>query len=395
MFVDFWAVGATTMSSVPMTVGHISSHLLADWLPSLPSSVSTSIIGWPPVLIEARYINGRNVLTLHERSGRTERQWKGVLSWMLGVAGTRQVLAAEGYRWIAPLSAFYSDAVHEVDLSNWHISFPRSSIVADRNPESRSRLRPDYLALRTAAAEVEWAVAESKGTKRSLVSMNSCPRSWANQARNVVITVNDSVIRIPRHLVVATRVNPNASQSFTRRLQLRAWNRRDDSHLPTSSLPPSAALDIVSAHLFGLFGGLQLRENARTIALSVQARSEARRGRVSEVTRRHVDVVAQRCDDELHRRGRAQTRTDGLRSEVFAVDTDRGAIEVDIIEPVFTLARKLQVAENDDAAATALKEADRQLDDWQQRRRTSQPVQEELWLPFGVEIRLPQGFESR
>jgi hypothetical protein len=79
MFVDFWAVGATAMSSVPMTVGHISSHLLADWLPSLPSSVSTSIIGWPPVLIEARYINGRNVLTLHERSGRTERQWKGVL----------------------------------------------------------------------------------------------------------------------------------------------------------------------------------------------------------------------------------------------------------------------------------------------------------------------------
>ena len=108
-----------------------------------------------------------------------------------------------------------------------------------------------------------------------------------------------------------------------------------------------------------------------------------------------MDAVGLRCDDELHTRGRAQTRTDGLRSEVFSIETERGTIEVEIIEPVFTLARKLQVTENDDVAATALKEADRQLDAWQQRQRTSQRGRGDLSLPFGVEIRLPQGFESQ
>jgi hypothetical protein len=45
----------------------------------------------------------------------TGAEW--ALSWMLGVAGARHILASEGYRWIAPLSAFYPDAVQAVDLS--------------------------------------------------------------------------------------------------------------------------------------------------------------------------------------------------------------------------------------------------------------------------------------
>jgi hypothetical protein len=148
--------------------------------------------------------------------------------------------------------------------------------------------------------------------------------------------------------------------------------------------------------LFGLFRGLQLRDNALAVALSVQARAEDRHGRALDATRREVDAVGQRCDDEIHKRRRSQTqRADGLTSEVFTVETDRGTIEVEIIEPVFTLARKLQVAENDDVAATALQEADAQVDEWEHRRRRAQPGHGALSLPFGVEIRLPQGFEIR
>jgi hypothetical protein len=79
---------------------------------------------------------------------RSERQWKSFLSWMLGVAGTRHVLASEGYRWVAPVSAFYTDAVQVVDLSAWNPLFPRSILTTTRRPGSQSRLCPDYLALR-------------------------------------------------------------------------------------------------------------------------------------------------------------------------------------------------------------------------------------------------------
>lgn len=287
MFVDFWDVGATAPTAVRMSTGDICLHLLADWVPSLPASVGTSFIGWPPFLLESRSFNGRDVMTIHKLAGRTERQWKSVLSWMLGIAGTRHVLRLLGYRWIAPLSAFYPDAAQFVDLSQWHVSFPRSSIVADRDPQSASRLRPDYVALRsTGGGTYDWAVAESKGTKVYLGSKTNCPRHWANQARNVVLYVNDGLISIPRHFVIATRVNPNASRASTRRIQLRAWNHREQLDAVAGTLPPGACADIASAHLFGLFRGLGLRENAIAIALSVQARSEVRQSRSPHALRR-------------------------------------------------------------------------------------------------------------
>ena len=94
-----------------MTVGDISSHLLADWVPSLPAAIGSSFIGWPPFLFELTKHRNNDVLAIRPEVGRSERQWKSVLSWMVGVAGARHILASEGYRWIAPLSAFYPEAV--------------------------------------------------------------------------------------------------------------------------------------------------------------------------------------------------------------------------------------------------------------------------------------------
>jgi len=345
-------------------------------------------------LIELVRINGRDVLTLRTEAGRTERQWKSVLSWMLVIAGTRHVLALERYRWIAPLSAFYPEAVQVVDLSAWHVSFPRTSVVIDRDPESRSRLRPDYVRS-TGGGQYEWTVAESKGTQASLASLANCPTAWANQVRNVVITVDGANITIPRHLVVDTRVNPNATRRSTRRIQVRAWNRREDSGLAGPNLPQGFAADIAAAHLFGLFRGLQLRENALALALSVQARAEAHHGQVRDATRRETDHIAQRCDVELRERTRRPQRADSSTSTVIQVATDRGTIDVEIIEPVVTLARKLQQSENEDMAAAALHAADAQIDDWERPRRAGQLEHTDLWLPFGVEFRLPDGFRSR
>ena len=119
-------------------------------------------------------------------------------------------------------------------------------------------------------------VAEAKGVVDQLSGKTACPADWYNQARNVTVTVNGAEITVPRHLVVATRVNPNAANASTRRLQIRAWNRKEELSIE-HRLPPEAAVDIASAHLFGMFRALRLRENALALALSVQLRAEIRR----------------------------------------------------------------------------------------------------------------------
>ena len=253
MIVEFWNVGATTASSLPLTVQTVSSHILADWLPALPTSLSPTLIGWPPFLIETVRMSLGECLTMRQRAARTEKQWKGFVSWMLGVAGTRQFLEAEGYRWVAPLSAFYPETTQEFDLSRWNTRFPPSSLRAERLEGSQSRLRPDYLAIRPLPSNdidgsYELAVAESKGTHKNLVGQTSCPTSWYKQARNISIIIDNSPIQIPRHIVVATRVNPNAERPNTRRLQVRAWNKAEEVN---TSLPPNVAPDIVAAQLFG------------------------------------------------------------------------------------------------------------------------------------------------
>jgi len=381
---------------LPMTAGDISSHLLADWVPSLPAAVGSSFIGWPPFLLEVANFNGNDVLALRAEAGRTERQWKSILSWMLGVAGTRHVVASEGYRWIAPLSAFYPGAVQAVDLSVWHPSFPRSAVTVDRRPGSRCRLRPDYLALRSTAqafGPYEWAVVEAKGTQACLTNTRACPTAWASQARSVIVTVNGVRIAIRRHLVVATRVNPNAAFPRTRRIQVRAWNRKDESE--GSRLPSEATLDIAAAHLFGLFRGLRLRDNARAIAVSVQARMEARAGNVSDSTRVHANGIAERAEVELRERTRLTTQLDGRTATVISVDTELGAISVEVAEPIISLARTLRRAEPPDIAVAALREADAQLDAWEASRRTATRQRGSVVLPFGVEVRLSGEFEPR
>src|SRR5215203_673396 len=104
--VEYWSVGAAASTDSPLAHGTISAHLLQDWAPFLPPVVATSFLGWPQYLTEVVTLGSVAYLALTKGAGHCERQWKAVLSWMLGVAGARQFLALEGYGWSAPLSAF-------------------------------------------------------------------------------------------------------------------------------------------------------------------------------------------------------------------------------------------------------------------------------------------------
>jgi len=386
MNVEFWGVGATAASAHPMTTSDVSSHLSVDWMPALPPTVGTSLMGWPPFLIESLPFQNYSVLTLRKDAGRAERQWKGFLSWMLGVAGTRHILKAENYRWIAPLSAFYPEAVQPVDLTKWHPSFPPTSVKATRQIGNPSRLRPDYVALRSTTRRVQgqrydWAVAESKGTHIYLGGDKSCPASWSSQARNVVISVDDSEIDIPRYLVIATRVNPNAKRDQTRRIQIRAWNSRNES--PHIDLPKEATVDIVAAHLFGLFGSLGLREAARAVALSSQRRAERLHMVDAHATTYAPDIVLEHAERELAQRNRVD------------IETAVGPIKIEIGKPLVNLAKGLWRAADSSDAATALEKADIQLDKWEASRRGRPRRHTDVALPFGVEVNLPHDFDRR
>jgi hypothetical protein len=392
---------------MPMSVGDICSHLAADWVPSLPPADGTSFIGWPPFLIEdLPPYSSTTFLALRDKAGRSERQWKSVLSWMLGVAGTRHFLREDGYTWVAPLSAFYPNVRRAVDVQTWPPQFPKAKLVADTNPASRARLRPDYVALRptTGSQSVgpyEWAVAEAKGVPDQLAGKAACPNDWYKQARNVVLTVNGTKVTVPRHLVVATRVNPNAVNSSTRRLQIRAWNRKEELS-PEHRLPQEAAVDIASAHLFGMFRALRLRENALALALSVQLRAEVRHEQQADTplsgthrggeTEGLLQDARLRAHAELANRTPDTTKTGGPRVAVAPIETDRGTVLVEISGPLLTLAARLQDAPGEEEAALALHRADTELQHLERQPRTAPGPYEVRRGPIGIEVRLPEEF---
>jgi hypothetical protein len=393
MFAEFWDVGATQSSPLAMDAGNVSNHLVADWIPSLPVNLSASFVGWPPILLEPIPFDGYDVLSVCRAAGRSERQWKSVLSWMLGVAGTRHFLARDGYRWIAPLSAFYPEAVQQVDLSAWHPMFPIGVVEATLPPDSQLRLRPDYLAIRPRGESLEWAVVESKGTRRCMTSARECPPRWYRQARNIVVKVNGTPREAPRHVVVATRVNPQGKRERTRRVQIRAWNSTSESR--ELSLPAEAAADIAAAHVFGLFKNLRLWGNARAVASAPWRRTKVlpEAGSFAREESRRL-----REDADLELKQRTERRTDPIdeeQSAVVSIDTDLGPVEIEVSAPLTRFARRLQTADTDSDAIAALRDVNVQLDRWQRSRLPRTDEHPVAVLPIGVQVRLPRGFERR
>lgn len=381
-FVEYWPVGKKVAQYLPMTLGNVSSHLAADWVPSLPPAVGTAFVGWPPYLLEANSVGNRSVLGLRSVARQSDRQWKGVLSWMLGVAGARHVLDSEGYRWIAPLSAFYPEAVQPVDLSMWNPQYPASRLIVTRAPGNHSKLRPDYIALRSTTGSstgLDWALVEAKGTQRSLASLNVCPLDWRQQVYNASISIDHNPVLAPRHLVIATRVNPNAKKCPTRRLQLRAWNQEDK--LVTPSLPPSSGIEIVAAHLFGLFCAVGLRMNAWEIAISTQLRRE-RVGYDPQNSKRLS--IAEAADAEL--KSKMVDSEDQAGSARFTFETVFGTIEIEISKILLDLSKDLRVLESPEKAAEVLRTTDGKLDEWERARATAEPDERTITLRSGVVI---------
>jgi hypothetical protein len=389
--VEHWSVGSSQVGIMPLTVEEISAALVSDWLPSLQAAVGSSLMTWPSHLLEAMPDNGNLSLTLHEAVRRSERQWKAFISWMLGVAGARSFLKDDGYGWVAPASAFYKNAVQEVDLGSWHPQFPRSILTVEKPSPPVSKNCPDYLALRPVPSTAEpagydWAVVEAKGTDDSL--LQPCRATWSNQARNIVIFLNGTALQIPRFLVVATRVNPKGKQKRTRRLKIRAWNQ----HLELASPPAAFGVEVAAAHLFGLFMGLQMPDNARAIGVCVQARREHLLRSDRRISAGVLKDVATRAEAELDDR-LGRSIGDAVEAET-ALRTELGRVDVAIARPLLDFARVLQRAHSVAEAAGAMREADVSLRVWRELQ-TPQTKGRAVTLPAGLKLSFPESFGPR
>lgn len=149
MHVRYQRIDPPDQEWVPLTRSQMSNYLVEDWLPGGHPVAHTDLFGWLTGVIEERTTPEGTYWTVARRLHSTERQWKGVVSWMLGIIGARFLMADEGYRWIAPVSAFYGGAAAEpVTIGDWPTDLPPSSLVADGNPSVDAELRPDYLAIR-------------------------------------------------------------------------------------------------------------------------------------------------------------------------------------------------------------------------------------------------------
>ena len=223
-YVRFWSIGSAHEERLPLTASQIAGYLMLDWLPHFPPAKGSQFVSWPKQLLTTTG-RGERYLALHGALRGSERQWKGFLSWMIGVAATRRVLAREGYRYVAPASAFYREAATLPATGRWPKRLPPGRLVVEASASSKSRLRPDYLAVRRhAGGGWEFAAVESKGTARSLASLSACPGPWHEQARNILVEHDGRDLKLSRHLVVAARSNPNAKTDAARRIQVRAWN---------------------------------------------------------------------------------------------------------------------------------------------------------------------------
>lgn len=344
--------------SLRLNPAQICNHLIQDWLPAFASPITSNMFGWLVFLMEEVRQGGTRYWAVDERLSRTEKQWKGMLSWMLGVVGARQVLAREGYRWIAPVSAFYLNAPI-VDLGQWPRSYPPTILETRRIPGSRITLTPDYLAIRSGhvRARTRWAAAEAKGTGNDLGTPpdKACPLSWRIQSQNLEVIVDGTPVVLDRHLVIATRINPGGLLPADRRIQIRAWNSDD----LRSSPPEEAAVEIAAAHLFGLCLSLGLEWNALALSLAVTARHRPRERSESIPGAR---LIGRYADAELRRQFSVEVlRTDESTAGTGSFQTPAGLVAVDLAAPVISLLRQLRTPSYPDAVE-ALSLADQRLD---------------------------------
>ena len=266
---EYQSVGSTAAVIRRVSLLRLATNVVTDWMPGVPNSLAHGFVDWLGNVVKAESVLtvGKNGWVVQETVAGFEKQWKQMTSWMLGVAFCRFVAEIEGYPWWAPVSAFTAAKRKTKVSTDYWIRYLRVARCRIQTPTpALSRLYPDYVLARKRKSSPlsEISFVESKGDKRPLKNLTVPPGDWRSQSKNAEFVYNNVPMTAARHLLVATRVNPNAKDPKTRKIQVRAWNSRD----PDSRSTESAFRAILAAHYIGVCERLDLTGNAELIALN-------------------------------------------------------------------------------------------------------------------------------
>lgn len=266
---EYQSVGSTRARIKRVPLLRLATNIVTDWMPGVPNSLARGLADLLGYVVKSEPVlrTGRDGWVVQKTVNGFEKQWKQTTSWMLGVAFCRFVAELEGYRWWAPVSAFTAaKRKTKVATDYWTRYLRVADCRVQQTTPPLSNLYPDYVLARqkrlTAAPEISFA--ESKGDKRAIKNLIAPDVKWSNQSKNAEFVYNGAPMIAAQHLLVATRVNPGAEKSKTRKIQVRVWN----SHAADNRSTEAAFRAVLAAHYIGVCERLDLSANAELIALN-------------------------------------------------------------------------------------------------------------------------------
>jgi hypothetical protein len=184
-------------------------------------------------------------------------------------------------------------------------------------------------------------------------------------------------------MVVATRVNPNASKRWTRRLQLRAWNSAEGN--VETRLTTAAVTDIVSAHMFGILRAARMGGAATAVAYGSEWRALPPKRRVGLTD--HRERILARAHSELEGIVVSTDMIQDPKAEAFTtviIERESATIQLRLDRVLLRLAQALASADDHEAAGDAVSRADSELD---ARQLVNPEEAADVFDGFDVQIR--------
>lgn len=85
MNVDYWPIGASTKTALPVTQVELATDIALDWVPTRPQSTAPALVDLLGEIIQQETVDSQPAWLAHPAVSGFERQWRGVTSFMLGV----------------------------------------------------------------------------------------------------------------------------------------------------------------------------------------------------------------------------------------------------------------------------------------------------------------------
>ncbi|MFP2913143.1 hypothetical protein ACLESD_50700 [Pyxidicoccus sp. 3LFB2] len=209
---------ANKVTRPQMAMPRVALHLLTDFRPwSAPPGAH---LGFVP-FVASMFSQSPSKWETHRDVEHYEKQWRPVISWLIGSAFSREAIDLLGWSAAIPVSVLASSQASRGPWPAYLAAALTTPVVVQRK---RKGLMPDYLAVPTGSRS--FAFFESKGgqhptiaSKKPGSTLTKQLTAWTQQVCNARLIVNGQTQAVERW-IAATRVHPGAR---SRETYVRLW----------------------------------------------------------------------------------------------------------------------------------------------------------------------------